>query len=388
MSEKLTIGMIGCGGMMGAHRRGLEALWSAGIENFRIVACCDTDRGRAEAMAGEMASFQGFTPTVYTDVETMLDAEKDMQAVDISTVHRAHHTVALPCFEAGKHVTIEKPLAITMRAGKLMLDAAARAGVKLQVAENYRRAPEQRAVKWALSEGRIGEVRMILWVDVRERLWYWTWREHREQAGGGWPLDGGVHFADLFRYHVGPVQSLSAEVRTFFPYRYPDRETLSGDLIEVDVEDTTFANMRFEGDVLGTWISTTAAPGWDFGGRAVYGADGCIQWGKGLKSRTEELTMEQLITEYRSSLSEEEGLRLFPHGVTDTVATELHEFIEACLHGTPIETDGLEGYRAMAVCFALYESHALGGAPVSLQDIEDLTLENYQRDLNEGLGLG
>lgn len=371
---------------MEAHRNGFAMLWEAGIRNFRVVACCDIEQARARSMAESVAEFQDFTPTVYSDVEAMLSTEQEMAAVDISTVHREHHTVAIPCFEAGKHVTIEKPLAITMRAGKRMLDAAAKAGTCFQVAENYRRAPDQRAIHWAIRSGRIGQIRMIFWVDVSERLWYWTWREHRDQAGGGWPLDGGVHFADLFRYHIGPVRSLYAEVRTFFPYRYPDREKRNGAPIGVDVEDTTLAEMRFDGDVTGTWISTTAAPGWGFGGRAVYGSEGTIHWGRGLKTRTEELTMEELIEEYRAQLSEEESQRLFPNGITDTVATELKEFVDACLYGTPIETDGLEGYRAEAICMALYESAALH-APVVIEDVENLKLENYQRDLNESLGL-
>lgn len=387
MSEKLTIAMIGCGGMMGAHRNGYEALWNAGLRDFEIIACCDVERGRAETMAQAVAAFQGRQPAVYNRVEALLAAEKGLAAVDISTVHREHHTVAIPCFEAGKHVTIEKPLAITMRAGKLMLEAAARAGVRFQVAENYRRAPDQRAIRWALAGGRIGPVRMLFWVDVRERLWYWSWREHRDQAGGGWPLDGGVHFADLFRYHVGPVESLYAEVRNFFPYRFREHEGAEPEKIEVDAEDTTLAEMRFEGDATGTWISTTAAPGWDLGGRAVYGADGCLNWSQGLKTRSEELTMPQLVSEYMAQLSDEEKQRLFPNGVTDTVATELKEFIDACRLGTPIETDGLEGYKAMAICFGLYESAALH-APVQMADIENLTHERYQRDLNEGLGLG
>ncbi len=384
--DKLTIGLIGCGGNMGGHRNAYETLWNAGFQDFEIIACCDIAKDKAKRMAEGVAAFQGTTPSVYNDVEALLNTEKGLQAVDISLVHRAHHEVAIPCFEAGKHVTMEKPIAITMRAGKVILDAAEKAGTRFQIAENYRRAPEQRAIKWALETGRIGDLRMLFWVDVRERLWYWTWREHRDQAGGGWPLDGGVHFADLFRYHVGPVESLYAEVRDFFPHRYAEREPVGGELIDVDVEDTTLAEMRFEGDVTGSWISTSAAPGWDFGGRAIYGSEGTIQWGRGLKSRAEELTMDEVITEYRGQLSEEESERLFPGGITDTIATELKEFVDACRNGTPIETDGWEGYKAMAICFALYESHAIH-APVTLEDIENLKLENYQHDLNEELGL-
>ncbi len=383
---ELTLGLIGCGGNMGGHRRAYEMLWSAGLRGFRIVACCDVDTDKAQAMADQVAQFQETKPAVYGHCEDMLATEQDLQAVDISLVHRAHHEVAIPCFEAGKHVTLEKPIAITMRAGKQILDAAEKAGTRFQIAENYRRAPEQRAIKWAIETGRIGNPRMLFWVDVRERLWYWGWREHRDLAGGGWPLDGGVHFADLFRYHVGPVKSLFAQVRNFYPHRYENREPVGGRLIDVDVEDTTLAEMRFEGDVTGSWISTTAAPGWGFGGRALYGSEGVVQWDRGLKNRTEELTVEELMREHQAQLSEEERERLFPRGITDTIATELKEFIDACRLGTPIETDGWEGYRAMAICFALYESHAIH-APVNLEDIESLKLEAYQQDINEGLGL-
>jgi len=74
-------------------------------------------------------------------------------------------------------------------------------------------------------------------------------------------VDGGVHFADLFRYHVGPVESLFSEVRGFYPYRFAEREGQESEKIQVDVEDTTLAEMRFAGDVTGTWISTTAGAG-------------------------------------------------------------------------------------------------------------------------------
>jgi uncharacterized protein (DUF2267 family) len=87
-----------------------------------------------------------------------------------------------------------------------------------------------------------------------------------------------------------------------------------------------------------------------------------------------------------AQLDVEEQERLFPHGVTDTVAQELCEFIRACLYGTSVETDGLEGYKAEAICFALYESQALN-RPVTTEAVENLEVEVYQREINEGLGL-
>jgi len=258
----------------------------------------------------------------------------------------------------------------------------------LQVAENYRRDPTMRAVRWAVRSGRIGQVRMVYWVDVGERIWYWTWREHRAEAGGGWPLDGGVHFADLFRFLVGEVREVYCEVRSYFPTRFRDPDHRA-DPVEVDVEDTTVATLRFEGEALGQWTSTSAAPGIGFSEQVVYGSEGCLHLRQGLKrtDMAEPLSLAELTSEYQAALGEEERERLFPRGVTEAVATELWEFVQACRKGTPVETDGWEGYRSEAICLALYESHALH-APVQVRDVEELRLEAYQRDLNEALGLG
>lgn len=385
MSERVRIGLIGCGGMAGAHREAYQELWAQDLRDFEILATCDVVEERAVNMAESVAAFQGTRPRVYTDYQELLSRETEVHAVDINTLHRAHHELAIASFEAGKHVTIEKPLAITLRAGKLMLEAAEKAGTVFQVAENYRRAPEQRAIKWALDEGRLGSLRMLYWIDVGERLWYWTWREHKHQAGGGWPLDGGVHFADLFRYHIGPVRELYAAVEAFFPIRYRDPENRQ-EPVEVDVEDTAVAVFYFENGVLGQWTSTSAAPGHGFNRRVVYGEKGSLTWGVGLKTRTEELTMEALIQQHQASLSAEEKEKLFPRGITNTVATELQEFIQAVLGRGEVETDGWEGYRAEAISLALYESAHLN-RPVRLAEVENLEVEGYQAEINAGLGL-
>ena len=385
MSDVLRIGMIGCGGIAGAHVRGYKALWDNHMRNLEIAATCDIDKPKAEKMAADIATWQGRKPNVYGGLDEFLAKEKDMQAVDINTVHRSHHTLAIPCLEAGKHVTIEKPLAITMRPAKQMLDTARRAKRVLHVAENYRRSPQNRAVNWALRQGRIGKPRMIYWIDVSERVWYWTWREHRDEAGGGWTLDGGVHFADLFRYHIGEVQEIFSQVRTFFPTRYKKPQTFE-DPVKVDVEDTTVSVLTFQNGVTGQWTSTTAAPGQGFSKRVIYGEEGSLDLSAGLKTRKAELKVDELVYEFMNSISKDEKERLFPRGVTDTVATELKEFGDAVLLGRPMETSGADQYKSLAVCFGVYES-AAANQPIKIRDVEDLKVEVYQQDLNEGLGL-
>jgi predicted dehydrogenase len=385
MAEAVRLAMIGCGGMAGAHREGYQRLWEAGLRDFRIVATCDVEVARAEEMAGKVAEFQGERPKVYGDLDDLLAAGSSFDAVDIVTVHRAHHTLAIPCLGAGKAVIIEKPLAITMRAGKQMMEAAERTGRLLAVAENYRREPSQRAVRWAVRSGRIGEPRMLFWHDVGHRVWYWGWREHKEQAGGGWSLDGGVHFADLFRFYLGDVTRLVALSKAYFPTRFRDEKSKS-DPIPVTVEDTTMALLEFANGVSGEWTSTNVARGQGFGRRVIYGSEGSLDLRDGLQVGDEKRSIKELTEEYMASLSADEKERLFPHGITETVATELWEFIQAVRGKARVETDALEGYKAEAISFAVYESAALGQW-VTLEEIETLQVEAYQAEINADLGL-
>ena len=385
MADVVTTGLVGCGGIAGAHVKGLRKLWEAERRSFRFIAACDVEAARAEKRADEIAEFQGSRPTVYTDLEAMLAAEKELQAVDICSVHSNHHSLAVPCLAAGKHVTIEKPLGITMRAARQIVEAAKKAGRVLQTAENYRRDPDNRAVRWAIAEGRIGKPRMIFWIEVSERLAPWGWRDDKAVAGGGWALDGGVHAADLFRFFLGPVTQVYAVSEALHPFRYGKPDTME-DPIPATVEDTVVSVLRFDSGVIGQWTTTSAAPGEKFSHRAIYGDSGAITVWRSVKTRSSEVPWDQFVRDYRASLSAEESERLFPGGVTDSIATELHEFFLAALGGPPVETDGLEGYRAEAVCFGIYESQALG-RPVQISEIESLAVEQYQRELNSALGI-
>ena len=112
--EQLQLALVGCGGMAGAHVRGLEELAQAGIDDIQVVACCDLVEAQAQQRADELAQFQAHKPAIYTDVERMLAHTENLDAVDICALHSQHHILAVACLAAGKHVIIEKPLAITL----------------------------------------------------------------------------------------------------------------------------------------------------------------------------------------------------------------------------------------------------------------------------------
>jgi predicted dehydrogenase len=386
---ELKIGLIGCGGMMGAHvKNGYAPLWEAGYRDFEIIACCDVVEQSAANMSTDIAEWQGTQPRVYTSYEDMLDAEPDMAALDIVVTHSSHHSVAIHCIESGRHVMLEKPLAMTMRAGRLILDAVEAHGKVFSIAENYRRSVEHRAFNWLIESGRIGNLRQLYWVGCRDRQWHWGWRDELDKAGGGWTLDGGIHSADLFRYHIGPVKSLTALSRQYDNIRYKDREKLS-DPVEATIEDTTMALLEFENGVTGVWVESIVCPGQGLGVQHLYGDEGSLDLRKGvqLRGQDEPTSMDELKDEFMNQLSQEQSEAFFPRGIRNPLAHEVHEFVEACLRGGGIETDGSEGFKAQAICMAVYESAALGMQPVAMTDIESLEIEKYQRPLNEGMGI-
>ncbi len=388
MADKIRMAMLGCGGMSGAHIGGLRNLWNKDIKIFDIVATCDIVEERAAQRAKEAEQIQGKAPNIYTSVEEMLEKESDLDAVNICSLHRAHHTLAVPCLEAGKHVIIEKPLAITTRTGRMILDAAEKSGKVLAVAENYRRSLSHRAVNWAIRQGMIGKLRLFLWQDVGESLGRWGWRDFKDQAGGGWVLDGGVHFTDLFRYHLGTeAQEVFALSKAYMPYRFQKADTMEG-RVDVTVEDTTFAIIKFDGDITVQWTTCRAAPGRGFGGHVIHGSEGSIDLSGNVTRRKEDqnINSQQLQTSFLLSIDGDEKEKLFPRGITDTVAIELKDFADAILTGSKPEVDGVEGFKDQAICMAVFESSALN-RPVAMSDIEDCKIEEYQKEINDDLGL-
>ena len=385
--EQLHLALVGCGGMAGAHVRGLEELAKAGIDDIQVVACCDLVETQAQQRADEIAEFQEHKPEIYTDVERMLAHVEDLDAVDICALHSQHHILAVTCLEAGKHVIIEKPLAITLRAGRKILNAAVDNRCQLAVAENYRRSPQERARSWAVASGRIGQPRTFYWQEAGLRLGKWGWRNFKRDAGAGWILDGGVHFADLFRYHLGTeARKVVARVHGFEPYRYDEPVGREG-AWPVDVEDCAMALIDFDGGAVVQWTWQGSAPGQDFSKRVLYGSEGCIDWESGLWTRTGENTStESLVEAYQNSLAEDERERLFPKGVENPISTELKDFADAVRgQGVP-EVDGLDGYRSQAICMALFESEWFN-RPVTLAEIERGDLEGYQAEIDQALGI-
>jgi len=378
--EKLNIALVGCGGIANAHIEGYQDLYARGLRVFELKALCDISIDNAKSKAKIIQSFQDSKPTVYSNLNRML-REESLDAVDICLPHHIHHTVACQCLNEGLHVIMEKPLAITMRAGRTIIQKAEASGKVLAVAENYRRDPKERAIRWAVKESLIGTPRMVLWVTAMWKPRPWGWRENKFMAGGSWVFDGGVHWADLDRYQLGrEAVEVFAMTHTF--------DSVKGG-VKVTVDDMTMAIVRYEGDVYSQWLWTRAAPARPMRMHILYGSKGSLST-DGLhlqkEGRVEIKSMRSLLEDMRKSLKKDELERLFPAGSTNTFAIELYDFHFAITEGEKPEVDGIEGYKDMAIPLGFYESSVLR-RPVKIKDIEELRVEEYQKEINEKLGI-
>jgi predicted dehydrogenase len=184
---------------------------------------------------------------------------------------------------------------------------------------------------------------------------------------------------------LGDAKQVYAVSKQFEPVRYRNPQTREGKT-DVTVEDTTVAVITFENDVIVQWSDCRVAREKHYNMRALYGSDGCIDWSEGWRHKGETVPMNKLIEQFMSSLNDDEREQLFPAGITHTFALEIKELGDALLHNGAFEVDGMVGLKAEAIPIGIYESSWLGQA-ISISDIENCEIENYQRDINEGVGL-
>jgi len=402
---QINMAIIGCGLISHRHAAGLKMLYDKGVRKINVPAVCSRTAEKAQGLADEIGKFQGKRPNVYADYGAMLEKEPTLDSVDICTDHRSHHDIAVACLDAGKHAIVEKPLGITMRACRLMNEAAQKNNRILATAENLRRAALNRAIKWAIDEGMIGEPRFTVWQELTYDLGIvdgTPWRHDKFTAGGGWVLDVGSHLGDLLIYNLGEMDEVYATVKALELVRNLDWPGKAKP-VDCTVEDTSMAIFKFRNGVLGQWNWTKSALGEGLLHRAIYGTKGSVDWQHGLDvaaadgSGHKVVELAKLTDMMLSSLSEESREKFFPKGLgcqfkatfwggDPSHAIELLDFADAVLEDKKPEVDGILGAKAMAVPMAIFESSFIG-KPVKISDVEDCKVENYQKEINEKLGI-
>jgi len=414
--ERTPIAIVGCGGMGRRHLTGLAALARSDFNNLDLVAVCDINRQNAEDLADEAQNALGIRPRVFESITAMVEALPQLKAADVTTDAGSHHRVAVDCLRAGLHVQCEKPLAITIRGCNRVIDAARAAGKILSVAENYRRDPINRLAKALITDGAIGTPQLMIETSIGggNHIAITAWRHLK--LHGTITLDAGVHNADILMYYLGDVDTAFGDARLYEKIRYKGNASGPGgfyakwaanmpDQIEATGEDAMFGYLRFASGAIGQFTYHHAAHGLPQRGRYVYGSKGALvspgdRNGRPLKLHFDgkEISGPEILDYAPSYRLSPLATQLFggervwsyeiPFADTDAkiLASEYHEFASCVQTGQSPEVTGEVARRDVALVYALFES-GLAGRALTLDEVENLAVDAYQREIDEHLGL-
>ena len=241
-TKPIGFALLGAGLVAPFHAKSLRNSSKA-----NLIAVADMDRERAEKLAQE------YECECLSSLDDLL-ACPGIEAVCVLTPNHAHHDVVIAAAQAGKHVLVEKPPAMTLRETDAMIAACQKANVRFGVVLQCRVRKAIQAMKTAVSSGRFGKLlhadAYMKWYRAREYYLSDAWRGSRT-SGAGVTVQHAFHYIDLLQYIAGPARKVHARMNNL---SHP----------EVDLEDTLIATIDFEAGAQGIVEASTGLwPGTD-----------------------------------------------------------------------------------------------------------------------------
>ncbi len=330
----IRFGLLGCGRISKRHS---DLLGGNHIHGARLVAVCDTDRQRADGAGSK------FGVSVYYNLVDLLSDEK-VDAVAVLTPSGLHAQHAIACAQAGKHVVVEKPMALRLQDADDMNRACDQAGVKLFVVKQNRFNVPIMKARQALDAGRFGKLVLgtvrVRW--CRDQAYY-----DQDAWRGTWAHDGGVltnqasHHIDMLEWFFGDVVSVHARSTTA--------------LVNIETEDTAVATLKFRNGALGIIEATTATRPADLeGSLSILGEKGAVEIGGFAMNHIRHW---RFVTELPSDHEVIEKFSVNPPNVYGFGHQAYYQHVVECLadRGAAL-VDGLEGRKSLELISALYES--------------------------------
>ena len=226
----------------GIHAKAIEQ-----IESAVLVGVADVHVEAAERFA------QTHGVALYQSYEDML-ADPDLDVICICTPSGFHAQNALAALKQGKHVVLEKPMALSLEDANEIVATCDQTGKLLTVISQLRFSEDVRKVKHLLEENAFGKISLCsLYMKYYRSVEYYassSWKGTRKYDGGGALMNQGIHGVDLLEYIVGSVKEVTGKVKTLSH--------------KIEVEDTAVAMVEFENGALGVIeASTCAYPGFE-----------------------------------------------------------------------------------------------------------------------------
>jgi UDP-N-acetylglucosamine 3-dehydrogenase len=337
----IRIAIAGAGAI--TERAHVPAL--ASIADVQIVAIQSRTADKAERIAQSLSSDAANRPKVYADFDDMLARERP-DAVGIFTPNNLHCEFTVKALNAGAHVLVEKPMALTAADARKMVDAAAKSDRVLMVAMQRRFGGIERAIKDALASGAIGKPHFIrarlshggpqLWAPGQK--WFTT----ASEAGGGAMLDLGVHVADLAIWFMGEIDSVSGQVGTLAK--------------QIEVDDTGAMILHFKSGAIGvveaSWSSMPPLSAIE-----IYGSEGRVMAGY---PRNDISILKSDGSPVPGFSREEVMARFDPRDLLAPSRALAENFIAAIQGRAKPSPDGNDGLRAVEAIEACYRSSRSG----------------------------
>ncbi len=333
MSERIALGLIGCGFFAQNHLHSWQDLKPEGVD---IVAVCDTDAARAKAAAETFG-----VPHWYTDAREMFAREK-LGLVDIATTMASHLPLVKLALSHGVPTIVQKPFGVDIAEVRQMVEAAETAGVFLAVHENFRFQKPLRKVREVLASGAIGKPS---WARISFRTGYdiYAGQPYLAKQERFVLIDVGVHVLDVARALLGEVTHSTAELQKRNPNAIgEDTATmlLRHEGGAVSVVECTYGSRRVPDSFPETLIEVEGERG------AIVARIGNIV----------EVTIDGKMTAYN------EDPEVLPwaarpwHAAQESVLATCRHMLEAVKAGRPAETSAADNFRTFALVEAAYEA--------------------------------
>ncbi|GAB3274286.1 Gfo/Idh/MocA family protein [Kineosporia babensis] len=206
----------------GTAGRVFHAPLVAAEPRFALSAVVTSSPERAAVVAAEYPG-----TVVLSSTDELFDRAEEFDLVVIGSPNETHAPLALRAIEAGLHVVIDKPIAVTAAESRQVVEAAAAAGVKLTVFQNRRWDGDFKTLQAVLEKGELGEVRQFetsfeWWSPKVTERWKDT---ATPQSGGGMLYDLGPHLIDQAIQLFGPVEEIHAELDARRPGAFNDDDS-------------------------------------------------------------------------------------------------------------------------------------------------------------------
>lgn len=334
----INFAILGCGRIAKRHA---DLLGLEQIRGARLVAVCDANALRAKTYG------ERYRVDAYTSLLELMQ-RTDIDVVSILTPSGMHAEQAVVVARSGRHVVVEKPMALTLEDADSMIAAAASASVRLFVVKQNRFNVPVLKMREALEQGRFGKLVLgtvrVRW--CRDQAYY-----DQDQWRGTWAFDGGVlsnqasHHVDMLSWFMGDAVSVYAKGITA--------------LVNIEAEDTAAATLKFANGALGIIEATGAARPKDIEGSiSVLGSTGAVEIaGFAMNS----IRTWQFSEPAESDKAVLEKYSVNPPNVYGFGHHAYYEHVVHCLQtGKPAIVDGAEGKRSLELISALYESMASG----------------------------